>query len=426
MTRMPGPYGSAASGLSAYGRRLSLVWRQMAFRWYWWGSSTQGLAQGTQFLVIGWLVLEVTGSSAQLGLVISLYGLPNVAFLLVAGVIADRFERRYILMFTQVAAGGLTAALAFLTVADLIAVWHIYVAAALLGAIQSISMPARMSMIADLVEERSILDAVAMQNMAVHAGRIVGPPVAGIIIEVWGLSASLLVVAGCYVVSVACVAKIGRIRRSALPAAQSVFRNFADGLVYIKANPVVLTVIVITCTFGAFGMAHLQVVPAIAKDVLGAGAAGVGLLLLGSGIGSLFGSMLLPFIGRAHVYRSLLICLVLFTLILTLFAWSNWFWISWVLVLLIGVLSIGMVWPLATTIIQVESSPELRGRVMGILSFTPGFHFLGAFPLALAAGQWGWEVAITGAAIISLSVTVWFALVRSGAPKLKQPGPQAA
>jgi len=395
-----------------------VVWRQAAFRWFWLGSSTQGLAQATQFLVIGWLVLEVTGSSTQLGFVIFLYGVPNVAFLLVAGVVADRFDRRYIQMSTQAAAGGIITALAFLTFADNVAVWHIYAAAASLGAIQSISMPARMSMIADLVEGRSVLDAVAMQNAAVHAGRIVGPPVAGAIIEVWSLGASLLVIAGYYVVSVACIAKIGRTSQPAPAATQSAFRSFSDGLTYIKNNPVVLTVIVIGCTFGAFGMSHLQVVPAIAKDVLDTGAAAVGLLLLGSGIGALLGTLLLPLIGRAHIYRSLLISLVLFALVLMLFAWSTWFWVSWILILLIGVLAIGMVWPLATTIVQLESPNQVRGRVMGVLHFIPGLHFLGAFPLALAAGQWGWGAAITGAAVISLSVTVWFALVRSGAPKL--------
>ena len=426
MTPAPSPRGRAASGISAYGLRLSRVWSHAAYRWYWLSNSTQGLSQGTQFLVIGWLVLEITGSSAQLGLVVSIYGVPNVAFLLVAGVIADRFDRRYVMMFTQTIAGGLLAVLAFLTAADLVTVWHVYVAAALLGASQSISVPARMSVIADLVEERSILDAVAMQNAAVHAGRMVGPPVAGVIIEVWGLHESLLVIAGCYVVSVACVAKIGPISRSASSAAKSVFRNFADGLIYIKTIPLILTVIVITCTFGGFGMAHMQVLPAIAKDTLGAGEAGVGLLLLASGIGSFIGSFILPLIGRDRVYRALLMCLVLFTVFLTLFAWSNWFWISWMLILLVGVVSIGMVWPLATTIIQVESSPELRGRVMGVLSFTPGFHFLGAFPLALAAGQWGWEIAITGAAIASLLVTIWYGLVRKGAPKLKPTAPAAA
>ena len=410
----------AASGVAAYRGRLAEVWRQKNFRWYWLSSSLQGLGQGTQFMVMGWLVLVITDSSAQLGLVITLYGIPNVAFLLVAGVIADRFDRRYILMATQATVGGVVTALAFLTVTGAVAIWHVYTAAFLMGVVQSLSMPARMTMIGDLVEQRSILDAVAMQNMAVHVGRMIGPPVAGVIIEVWGVGASMFGIAGCYLVSVVFVSRIGAIPRSLPPAAQSVFRNFADGVVYIKKNPVVLTVLIITCAFGGFGMSHLQVVPAMAKDVLGTGAAGIGVLLLGSGIGSLAGSLLLPAISRAHVYRALLFSLLVFTVVLTLFAWSNWFWATFVLFMLIGTVGVGMVWPLATTMIQVETPPEVRGRVMGMLQFTPGLHFMGAFPLALAAGQVGWEVAITGAAGISLATTVWFAFVRRGAPKLNR------
>ena len=408
----------AASGLAAYLSRLRAVWRQSDYRWYWLGSSIQGLAQGTQFLAIGWLALEITDSSTQLGLVIFLYGAPNVALLLVAGVIADRFDRRHVLISTQLTVCVVIAALAFFTAAGLVSVWHVYAAAVLMGAVQAISMPARMTMIGDLVDQRSILDAVAMQNMAVHVGRMVGPPVAGVIIEVWGVGVSLFVIAGCYVVSAFFVSKIGPIPRSLPAVAQSAFRNFSDGLAYIKDSPIVLTVIVITCVFGGFGMAHLQVVPAMAKDVLGTGAAGVGLLLLASGIGSLIGSLLLPTIDRAHVYRALLFSLVMFTVVLSLFAWSNWFWASCALFLVSSMLGVGMVWPLATTMIQTESTAEVRGRVMGILQFTPGFHFLGAYPLALAAEQLGWEVAITGAAGISLATTVWFAMVRRGAPKL--------
>ena len=367
---------------------------------------------GMQFLVIGWLVLEITGSSTQLGLVISLYGIPNVSVLLVAGVIADRFQRRYVLITTQMAVGGIVAALAFLTIADLVNVWHVYVAAALLGVFQGVNMPARMTMIGDLVEEQSILDGVAMHSAGMQAGNIVGPPLAGVIIEVWGLAAGLFVIAGFFVLSVACVAKIGRTRQVAFSASQSVFRNFAEGFAYIKRSPVLLTVIVVTCTFGAFGMAHNQIVPAMAKDVLGTGAAGVGLLLLGSAIGALLGSLLLPLIRNAHVYRSLLISLLIFTVVLTLFAWASWFWVSWVLFLLVGLLGKGLIWPLATTMVQLETSIEVRGRVMGILHLTPAFHYLGAYPLALAAGQWGWGLAITGSAAISLSVTAWFVLVR--------------
>lgn len=402
---------------SSYRRRISVVWSESAFRWYWLSVCIQSLAVGMQFLVIGWLVLEITGSSAQLGLVISLYGIPNVSVLLVAGVIADRFQRRYVLMVTQAAVGLVVAALAFLTFADLVNIWHVYAAAALLGVTQGLNMPARMTMIGDLVEEHSILDAVAMHSAGMQAGNIIGPPLAGAIIEVWGLAASLWVIAGCFIVSVACVAKIGRTRQSASIARRSVFKDFADGLTYVKNSPAVLTVVVITCTFGAFGMAHNQVVPAMAKDVMGTGAGGVGLLLLGSGVGGFLGSLILPVIRSAGVYRSLLACLIIFTFVLTLFAWASWFWISWVLFLLVGLLGKGMIWPLATTMIQLETSIEVRGRVIGVLHLTPAFHYLGAFPLALAASQWGWGLAITGSAIVSLTVTAWFALVRTGAPK---------
>ena len=115
-----------------------------------------------------------------------------------------------------------------------IAIWHIYTAAAGLGAIQSLNMPARMTMVSDLVAQGSLLDAVAMQNAAVHAGRIVGPPSVGIIIEIWGLAASLLVIAGYYLLSVACIANIGRTSQSEPVTGQSVFRNFADGISFIK------------------------------------------------------------------------------------------------------------------------------------------------------------------------------------------------
>ena len=401
-----------------YLSRLSVILSQTSFRWFWLGSSTQSVAQATQFLAIGWLVLEVTGSSAQLGLVIFLYGAPNVAFLLVAGVIADRFDRRYVLIVTQAGVGGLIAALGVLTFTDVIVIWHVYVAAALLGVVQSLNMPARMTMVSDLVDQGSLLDAVAMQNAAVHAGRIAGPPIAGVIIEVWGLSASLLAIAGCYVMSVACVANIGRTSQTTQAMAQSVFRNFADGISFIKDNPVVLTVIVITCSFGGFGMSHLQILPAMAKDTLGVGATGVGLLYLASGIGSLMGNVLLPLLGTSNIYRLMLISVALFAAFLTVFAWSDWFWVSWALFLLVGVFGLGAVWPFSSTMVQLQSPSEVRGRVMGVLQFTPGFHFLGAFPLALVAGQWSWGVALTGAAAATILVAIWFGLVRKGAPSL--------
>ena len=114
----------------------------------------------------------------------------------------------------------------------------------------------------------------------------------------------------------------------------------------------------------------------------------------------------------------MLVSVALFAAFLTIFAWSDWFWISWAVFLLVGVFGLGAVWPFSSTIVQLESPSEVRGRVMGVLQFTPGFHFLGAFPLALVAGQWSWGVALTGAAAATILVAIWFGLVRDGAPSL--------
>ena len=207
-------------------------------------------------------------------------------------------------------------------------------------------------------------------------------------------------------------------------------RHIGEGFSLIRDTPILLTVLVLTCFFGGFGMAHLQVIPAFAKEQLDSGALELGVLLLGSGIGALVGSLSLTLMHRAWLYRWLLACLVTFAVLLTLFAWSGslddltgtvwggWFWITWVLTFLVGVVAIGWIWPLATTIMQLWTPAGVRGRVMGVLLYVPGFHFLGAWPLTLAAAGVGWPLAITGAAGICLLVTLTYGLGRKAGREL--------
>ena len=413
---------------ASYARRILGPWRSYNFRWYWASSATQAFAQGMQFLVIGWLVLEVTGSSTQLGLALFLYGVPNVGLLMVGGVIADRIDRKRLLMTIQLAVGVSMAGLAMLALTGVIAVWHIYATAVLLGALQALNQPARVAMVADLVDRRTLLDAVAHFNAAVHIGRIVGPPLVGAVIDHWNISAALLVNASCYVASVFCVAKIRPAPGDASPgdtspgdtrpASQPILRNFTDGVVQIWRSPVLLTVLVLACSWGGFGMSHLAVIPAFSNEHLGSEAYGAGLLLMANGVGSLIGNLSVTFMHRAWLYRWLLACLMLFCIALTLFAWSYWFWMAWALFLAVGILSLGTVWPLATTILQLAAPAEIRGRVMGVLHFTPGFHYLGALPLAAAAGWVGWSASISIAAGLCLLVTLWFGLGRTSGRQL--------
>ncbi len=404
-------------------------WRTVGFRWYWLCSSTQAVGQGMQFFALVWLVLDLTGSSIQItGLVVFLYGIPNTILLPFGGVIADRFNRKFLLMATQAGVGLVIGVVALLTLAEAIALWHIYLSVALLGVLQALNQPARVAMLSDLVGHSALLDAVAQFNAAVHIGRIVGPPLLGVLIDgipfiadqfdVWSIGTGLLANSVFYGLSVLLMVPIRWTSSTSSPVRDPLIQNFTNGLSAIKNSPVLLTVIVLACSFGGFGMSHLQVIPAFAKDQLGSDATRAGLLLLASGIGSLVGNISLTFMNRAWLYRWLLACLVTMAAMLTIFGWSTSFWAAWTLFLIVGIVSLGTVWPLSTTILQLATPAELRGRVMGILHFTPGFHYLGAWPLAIVAAQVGWPLAITTAAGLMLLMTIWFGVGRSAGREL--------
>lgn len=412
----------------SYWSRARGPWRIAGFRWYWLAAFAQSVGQGMQFFVLVWLTLDLTGSSIGLtGLMVFLYGIPNTALLPFGGVIADRLNRKLLLMATQAGVGAVIGGVAALSLSGAVAMWHVYLAVALLGVLQALNQPARVTVLSDLVGERTLLDAVAQFNAAVHVGRIVGPPLAGILIDgppyiagyaaVWGIGAGLAANAVFYGISVLFLSPI-HWTSSAAAVREPLLPYMTNGLSVIRNSPVLLTVIVLTCAFGGFGMSHLQVIPAFAKDHLGAAATQVGLLLLASGIGALAGSLALTFMHRAWLYRWLLACLIVFAGMLTLFGWSATFWMAWTLFLLLGIVSLGTVWPLATTILQLAAPPEARGRVMGILHFTPGFHYLGAWPLSVVAAAAGWPLAITGAAGLCLTVTLGFGLLRRAGREL--------
>ena len=257
--------------------RVRGPWQEPSFRWFWAGSLAQAMSQGMQFLVLGWLVLEVTDDQTRLGLTVTLYGLPNIAFLMAGGIIADRINRKQLLMVTQAMVGSMIGGLAALTITEQVALWHIYLAAALLGVLQALNMPARIAMISDLVGERRLLDAVGQFNAAQHAGRIVGPPIAGVLIDQWGMGVVLVLNAACYGASVLLLTMVRGTFSRPETSRQSLLRHIREGVSVIRDTPMLLTVLVVTCFFGGFGMAHLQVLPAFAKEMLGSSASEVGL-----------------------------------------------------------------------------------------------------------------------------------------------------
>ena len=380
---------------------------------FWLNGATQAMAQGMQFLILGWLVLDITGSSYQLGLVIFAFGLPNIPFALLGGVIADRANRLKLLILTRICVSTLIFALAILRISELLDIWHVYAVVFLLGTIQGLNMPARQAIVADLVERDNMMNAVALHTMVNQTGQIIGPAAAGGIIELVGIGPTLLVNAGLYLSGIGFLLFITELPRRSATKGVTLLVELGAGLQCVRSTPILLTVIGMTLAFAFFALSFRQVMPAIAQEVLEIGAGGTGLLLLAVGLGSLFGNLILAGLGDFRRKTSLLMASVLLqSMFLTLFAWSPWPWVSWIILLFVGAMSFGFFVPLVVTLIQLNVPPELRGRVLSILGLAPAVHYLGALPLALAANAISWPVAVTAGAGLSMLVALWLGVWR--------------
>ena len=392
--------------------------RHRDFRWFWFSTTAQAAARGMQFLILGWLVLVLTDSSSQLGLVIFLYGVPNLAFVLFGGIIADRVDRRKMLICTQAAVSAIIFILATLMVTDSIVIWHLYAATLLLGTLQAINMPARMAIVSDLVERDDLMNAVVLNSAVMNSGRILGPALAGGLIELYGIGVALYVNAFCYLISVVALVVVRHVSAIRPGRKTSILGDLFEGLRFYWKTPAVFTMITIGFAMGFFGMPYVQILPAFAKDVLGAGAGEAGLLITGAGVGSLVGTVILASLGDSpHKNRVLLISIFGFGVSLLVFAWTQWFWATWLTLLFVG-MGTSMI-PMITTILQLTVPTEFQGRVLSLWYLSAGLMFVGALPMAMVADAVSWPIAITGGAVLYLLIAFWLGLWRPTLRRLK-------
>ena len=395
--------------------------RYRNFRWFWINAATQSMGQGMQILVLGLLVLDVTGSSVQLGLVAFIYGTPNLLFSMLGGIIADRSDRLRLLISTRFGVSVLVLVLAIMKIFGVLEIWHVYVIMFLLGTVQALNNPARQALVADLVERKDMMNAVALHTTVNQSGQIVGPALAGGIIELAGTGPALLVNAGMYLAGIFFLFLIKDLPPRAPGPKASLVGDLLSGLRQIRSTPVLYTIIGMALAFTFFAMSYRQVLPAFTRDMLDVGAGGTGLLWLSAGLGSLLGSLIVASLGDfRHKARLMVGSLLLLFVVLTLFAWSPWYWASWVLFFFVGVTSLGLFWTLATTLVQLNVPNEVRGRVMSVLQLAPAVHFLSGLLLAVGAEAVGWPIAITGTVAMTLMVTVWLGIWRPVLRRLEE------
>jgi MFS family permease len=376
--------------------------RQRNFRLFWFGQMISLIGSGMQSIGQAWLVLELTRSAWQLGLVGALQALPILFLSIFGGVFADRWPKRRVLLVTQTAAMLQALLLWALIVTGSVQLWHIYVLALLLGITNSLDKPTRQAFVVELVGREDLPNAVALNSSLTTLARIVGPGIGGIIIAASVVSMLFLLNALSFLAVIAGLALVNtrELHAQALPGSnagerQKTWQSLREGVDYIWKTPTVLVVILVVGLVLLFGSNFNVLLPLFATDVLHVGATGFGLLSAAIGVGSLLAALWLAWDNSAPTLRRVLVGALLFSVLEVVFAVSRSYLLSLALIASIGFMETAFAFQ-AITMLQTIAPDHLRGRVMSVLVL----FFDGSLPLGYML--MGWLSALYGASIAML------------------------
>ncbi|MDB6144557.1 MAG: pimH [Pseudomonas sp.] len=347
-----------------------------------------------------WLVLtQLTHRNATaVGIVMALQFGPMLLLLPLTGLMADRLDRRKVLLTTQVAMGLIALGLGLLTVTGLAQLWSVYVFAFLLGCTTAFDAPARQTFVAELVGDNELSNAVALNSASFNAARMIGPAIAGVLIASLDCGWVFLINAATYV---AVIASLYRLRLDELyPSFKPVKAraSFADGFRYIGQRPDLKATLVMLFLIGTFGLNFPIFISTMSVTVFQAGASQYGLLTSLMASGSVIGALLAA--KRAKPRMALLLTgAALFGFGLTLSIMMPNYWLFGLTLILIGV-SAQTFNTTANSLVQLSTDPDMRGRVMAILlAIAMGGTPLGAPIVGWVADTYGprWALSIGAA-----------------------------
>ena len=367
------------------------------------GSWAQRIAQD-------WLVLELTDNSGTyLGLVTAVQFAPILFFSLHGGKFADRFNKRKVLILTNVIGGAASLALGILVMTDLIALWHVFVLAAVLGIATAIDAPVRQAFTTEVVGQSDLPNAVSLNSANFNAGRLIGPAISGGLIAAFGTGPSFIVNGLSYFFVIAALLNLNEKAFFDLDRPKS-DGNIREGIAYVKARPDVYVVMLMVFFLATFGL-NFQIFNALmATQEFGLGPASFGLMGTFIAIGSLSGA-----IGSARLerFRNTMFVIkggVIFSIsIMILSIIPNYtLYILWLPICGLTALTTLVS---ANSIVQTNTDPAIRGRVMGLylLIFMGGTPF-GSPLIGTTTELLGIRptIALCGGIALTASLIIWF------------------
>jgi MFS family permease len=394
-----------ASGLSPF---ASL--RHRNFRLFFIGQTTSLVGTWMQTIAQGWLILQLTNSVFQVGLVSALSSLPVLLFSLPAGVYVDRGNKYRIILIGQILMSVQAVVLTFLVASHRVTSVHVMILATFMGMLNAIEIPARQSFFVDLVGKDDLTNAIALNSSAYNVARILGPAVAGVLIGQVGMAVCFGLNAASY------IAVIGGLLMMKLPPWQrpvlegDALTRFREGIRFARTDRRVWALIVMTAVFAIFGFPYFVLLPIFARDVLRVGPEGLGIMSAAVGVGAVAGAFGLAMFSP-RVRRGAIVHWAgpLFGATVALFALAHWYPAALLLLALSG---FAMVLNNAATntLLQGIVPDALRGRVMSFWTFVfVGFAPIGSLEVGWLGERIGasWAVAIGGIICTVAAVWIW-------------------
>jgi MFS family permease len=382
--------------------------RHLNFRYLWTGTVLMSAGQWIQQVTLGWLLYDLTGSSVLLGALNGVRALPFLVAGPIAGVAADRMDRRRLMLNTQYVLIVTALGMGVLVASGYLQPWHLFVFTLMTGIAWAFNEPVRQSLVPAMVPKEELMNAVALNSIGFNLNKVLGPAVGGVLIAAFGASGNFFVQSAAYAGVLVMVYWMRVPQTSEEARKSSALANLKEGFAYVWSNPTIFALMAAAYVPRIFAVPYQALMPVFQKDVLGVGPGGLGLLMAAPGVGAVLSVLTLT--SAFDVRRKgllLLWCLICLGGFLIAFSRITSFPLA--LVALVGVGACQIMFMATTnTLLQLLVPDALRGRVMSLYMLDRGLMPVGAMMAGVAAHLIGAPatVAIMGGIVIALALVV--------------------
>jgi MFS family permease len=394
--------------------RVAAALRYRDFRVLWMGACTSSIGTWMQKVAQSWLVLELTNSAKFLALDAFLGELPILLFTLIGGVVADRLDRRKLLLASQFVQMTSAFTLALLVFGGKVEIWHVLSLSFLSGCAQAFGGPAYQSLIPSLVEKEHLPNAIALNSIQFNIARVLGPLLAGVALHQFGSAACFGLNGASFLVVIAALFSL-RAVHSPPANPRRMVDELGAGLRYVRDRPALRTFTVLALSSTFLGVPLLTFLPVFTRNVFHSGVERYSEMMAWSGGGAIAGALVVAWLGRfRHMGVTALLVQLLTGVLVAGFALSRIPWLSNVLLMATGA-AMMVTFSLFTSLVQLIAPNEMRGRVMSVymVAFRGGMP-LGSLVTGVIVDQAGAPLAIAVNGVLLTTVAAWFLLRQQG------------